>query len=91
MERRIEYWNHFIEAFFVGKEGGGSKVTGPRLRRIKLFVLKDNNFWFQIIDRHDGLGKTPDQMKAQDKRAYDHAMGNFWGEINRMLVGDISQ
>lgn len=80
-EKRLEYWNHFIEQFFVEKFGGAAIITGPRLRRIKEAILVDGVFWFDIIDRHDGQNRTPERMKADSAENYEHCLGNFWGML----------
>ena len=81
MEKRFEYWNHFIERFFVEKVGGGANVTGPRLRRIKNQILADTRFWFDILDRHNGQDRTPDEMRRSDPENYNHCLGDFWGMV----------
>lgn len=85
-EKRYEYWNHFVENFFVFGEGGGSGVTGPRLRKIKKYIIRDDNFWADVVIRHGGLDQTPNEMRLYDRDQYDHCQGNFWGMINQTLV-----
>lgn len=85
MDKRMEYWNHFVEQSYVQGIGGGHRVTGPRLRKIKNKVLHDKQFWFDIIDRHNGSNRTPEQMKAQNLENYNHCLGNFWGMVIEIL------
>lgn len=84
--KRLEYWNHFVARCFVEKVGGGNSITGHRLMKIQAVVLSDDNFWFDVINRHDGLERTPEQMKRDSKENYDHCLGNFWGMINQEMV-----
>ena len=79
--KKLEYWNHFIERFFLEKVGGGANITGPRLWRIKKIILADKRFWFDVIDRHNGQDRTPEQMMRADVENYIHCLGNFWGMV----------
>lgn len=84
-QKRHEYWNHFIEQWIVDKRGGGYGVTGPKLKKVKPHIFKDNNFWFDVVSRHDGLSRTPEAMQATDKLVYDHCRSNFWGMVYQMM------
>jgi len=84
-ERKHLIWNHFIEQWVVGGSGGGTGVTGPRLRRIKPYIWRDKAFWFDVALRH-GLNQiTPEELKLESPSVYEHAQGNFWGMIVEML------
>ncbi len=84
-QKRHEYWNHFIERWAVGKQGGGHGVTGPKLAKVKPYILKDSAFWVDVVSRHDGLSRTPEEMKANDRPTYDHCLGNFWGMVYQTM------
>jgi len=84
--KRHEYWNHFVARLFVDKVGGGWGVTGPKLAKIKERILRDDNFWEDIILQHGGLDKTPEQLHIDDPLIYDHCLGNFWGMIYQTLT-----
>lgn len=83
--KRNEYWNHFIERWVVAGEGGGQGVTGPRLQKIKERLFEDDVFWFDIIDRHNGEKRTPEEMKAANSENYNHCQGNFWGNVVALM------
>lgn len=85
-EKRFEYWNHFVEQYFVFGIGGGAGVTGPRLRKIKRAIIGDDALWQDVVIRHDGLSRTPNELCLYDRANYDHCLGNFWGAVNRILV-----
>ena len=84
--KRLEYWNYFIARWAVDGEGGGSGVTGKRLQKIRDKILNDDDFWQDIVLRHDGLNKPPEQLFAEDPENYRHCLGNFWGMIYQDLV-----
>lgn len=84
--KRTEYWCHFIEAWVVSGQGGGYGIIGPKLRRIKKAIMKDDGFWRDVILRHNGLTKTPDQMQVENAQNYIHCQGNFWGMIMQTMV-----
>jgi len=85
LAKRFEYWNHFVGRYFVEKIGGGSGITGNRLMKIKSAILADDNFWFDVINRHDGLSRTPEQMEIDNEENYNHCLGNFWGMVNQEM------
>jgi hypothetical protein len=85
-EKRLEYWNHFVARYFVEKVGGGNGVTGSRLMKIQSSILADDHFWLDVISRHNGLNRTPEQMRRDSKENYNHCLGNFWGMINQEMV-----
>ncbi len=81
-EKRNEYWNHFIEQWYIYKGGmGGSSVTGPQLRNIKPKVMVDNFFWNDVVACHRGLEYTPEQLSIIRPKTYEHCQGKFWGMI----------
>lgn len=86
LEKRSEYWNHFIEQWFVYKVGmGGSSITGPRLAKIKPEIMTDNFFWDDVVARHCGLEYAPEHLFEKHPETYEHCQGNFW----RMIAQEI--
>ena len=85
-QKRLEYWNHFVEQYFVDSIGGGNGITGPRLRKIKNSQMVNDQFWYNVIDMHDGQRRTPEQMKAESAGNYEHCLGNFWGMLMQDMV-----
>jgi hypothetical protein len=85
-DKRLQYWNHFIEQCFIEGIGGGHGITGPRLRKVKPIILPNDRFWADIIDRHNGTARTPEEMRQDDQANYDHCLGNFWGMVRQTMV-----
>ena len=84
-EKKHEYWNHFVTKYFTdGRRYPG--ITGPRLRKIKSIIWADEDFWFDILYRHNGKDMSPDQMLNDYGALYAHCSGNFWGMICQTLV-----
>lgn len=84
--KKHEYWNHFVARFFLEKVGGGHGVTATRLRRVKVEIWEDSEFWQDIVWRHGGNDVTPEQMQKRDEVVYQHCLGNFWGMIYQNLA-----
>ena len=84
--KKHEYWNHFVEKFFVMKDPLVVEITGPRLRKVKPIIWEDEFFWNDIIWRHSGVIKTPEEMEQEDRAVYEHCQGNFWGMIVQEMV-----
>lgn len=84
--KKNEYWQYFIERYFIFGEGGGYGVTGPRLRKIKEIVEDNDDFWQDIILRHGGLDRRPDELREQYPDMFEHCQGNFWGMIYQTLI-----
>lgn len=85
-EKKWEYWNHFVAAAFTGVTSKPHGITGPRLRKLRHKIWQDRDFWWDIVLRHGGDKYTPEQMRLDDPRQYEHALGNFWGGIVQDLV-----
>lgn len=84
--KRCEYWNHFIERWAIKKQGGGNGVTGPKLARIKAQIMRDDEFWLDVVARHGGIERTPEQLEEKMPINYEHCAGNFWGMIHQTLT-----
>ena len=83
--KKHEYWNHWVNYIFVqGVKPHG--VTGPRLKKIKPIIWHDDDFWFDIVARHSGELRTPEQMQIEDLPTYNHMIGNFTGMVYQSLV-----
>ena len=61
-------------------------MTGPKLRKIKPIIWQDENFWQDIVLRHNALGNPPELLKKYQPKAYEHCLGNFWGMIVQEMV-----
>lgn len=81
-ERKSQYWNYFIK----NKKYWGHGVTIKRLEKIEEFIFNDAFFWQDILDRHNGENRSPEEMKSQDKEIYLHMIGNFAGMIYGVLI-----
>lgn len=84
LEKRYEYWNHFIQAHAIGELAIG-RVTAKRLASVKDQILMDNHFWSDVIIRHGGDRMTPEQMKQAAPMTYQHCAGNFAGMLCQSL------
>ena len=71
-KKRFEYWNHFLAEWALRRGMGPAYVTGQKLAKIKSAILADNEFWEDIVFRHGGLDRTPEEMLQQDKFTYNH-------------------
>ena len=86
IEKRNEYWNHFITRWAIEHIGGGHGVTGPRLRKIHSEIMVDDDFWADVILRHGGLHNSPENLCKLYEADYNHCLGNFWGMLYQNLV-----
>lgn len=84
--KKHQVWNHFIERWVLEKLGGGYKVTGSRLNKIKPIIWNDRDFWQDIVYRHGLDRTTPEQLRENDIETYNHCLGNFWGMVYQDLV-----
>ena len=84
--KRNEYWNHFIARWAVESIGGGHGITGPRLRKIKDYIMADEDFWDDVVVRHSGLDTYAEYLQKHYPADYAHCLGNFWGMIHQTLV-----
>jgi len=78
--KKHEYWNHFV-ANWATSPKSGPITTGPRLTKVKPVIWQDKDFWWDIIDRHSGADRTPEEMAAQEPELYAHCLGNFWSSV----------
>ncbi len=86
-ETREIYWNHLLNVYFSGckKSKMSTGFTKKRLESIKSQVMKDQSFWWDVIDRHGGV-KDPVVLKLKCVQTYDHAFGNMVGMLHQYFV-----
>lgn len=77
--KKKEYWNHFLTL----KSYWGYCVTKKKLEKIKLTIWNDEEFWDDILGRHDGANQKPLDMNTA---TYEHCFGNFAGMIYQTLI-----
>lgn len=86
-EKKHVYWNHWVACIFVSERGTRPHgMTGARLAKVKSIIWNDDSFWSDILLRHSGFDRTPEQMKAEDLITYDHMIGNFTGMVYQSLI-----
>jgi hypothetical protein len=80
--KKNDYWTHFLK----NKQFWGNGFTEKRLQEIKKEIWMDNYFWDDVLVRHSGMDFSPDAMKQNNEKVYEHCMGNMTGMIMRFLV-----
>lgn len=85
-QKKHQYWNHFIEQWVVDGMGSGHSLTGLRLRKVKPIIWDDENFWDDIIMRHNALDHSPEHLRQHHPTMYAHCIGNFWGMVTQTMV-----
>ncbi len=81
-EKKTEYWNHFTTL----KSFWGHGVTLKRLEKAKPNLWNENNFWEDILFRHNGYKETPEEMLIRDRYTYDHCFGNMAAMIYQSMI-----
>ena len=85
----FEYWNHFVADWalngpaFYGPDN--KKLTPTKLRKARPVILDSNLVWMDVVLRHGGIDKTPEEMEQIDPANYEHAKGNFWGMVQTFI------
>ncbi len=87
-EKKSEYWNHFTDDNH--KSFRPKKITDIRLKLIKEVVLSDDFLWQEVIERHNALGKTPNELEETSLLDYRHARADFWTLIREKINASIS-
>ena len=82
--KKREYWDHFVTDAYEHNRFP-HEVTGPRLRKVKLNIWPDADFWDDVVHRHGGENMSPHLMAMADMGNYFHCRGNFWGMITQAL------
>ena len=80
-DKKNEYWNYFL----TQKGFWGYGVSLKKLEKVKPILWNDENFWSDILFRHNGSMETPEQMKERDKFVYNHCIGNMASMINQAM------
>ncbi len=80
-DKKNEYWNYFL----TQKSFWGYGVTLKRLEKVKLVLWSDDNFWGDILFRHNGGMETPEEMKNRDTSIYNHCIGNMASMVNQAM------
>ncbi len=69
-----EKWYVFVIA---NKNYWTHGMTLKRLDKVKAAVFADEDIMWDLLQRHGGKDKTPEEMKANDKECFEHCIGNF--------------
>ena len=76
LRKRHEYWNHCVARMLT--EGlCPDQVNGRRIAEVKLRILRDDEFWEQVVRRHGGIERAPEEMDESDPAAYAHCFSTF--------------
>ncbi len=87
-EKKYEYWNHFTGD--AHKSFRPKKITDIRLKLIKKVVLNDDFLWRKVIERHNALGKSPNELEETSLPDYRGARVDFWGLIREKINASIN-
>lgn len=82
-QKKNEFWDYFTSEECKNFRYRG--MTDNRLKRVKSIVWKDDDFWFDIVLRHGGQIRTPQEMREKDSFVFDHCIGNFFGQISEIM------
>lgn len=81
-KKKDEYWFHFTK----NKQFWGNGFTAKRLDVAKKELWDNKEFWDDILVRHAGMELTPEEMKQQNEKVYEHCMGNMTGMIMKFFI-----
>lgn len=68
----------------------GVRNVSPGSNHLKMIrtmynkILEDDFLWADIVWRHGFFDALPWNAENENKAAYDHAIGNFWGYVSAM-------
>lgn len=82
MERKRLWWDHFVGS----KKYHAHGFTIRRLEKARDFLWNDDDFWWDVLDRHRGREINPEDMEKSDPEMYHHLMGNMMGMIMQTMV-----
>ena len=82
-KKKWEYWNHFILRVFYDKIKG---FTPRRMKKARVLIWLDNDFWMDILQRHGGNDLTPEGMCQKNRDNYNHMLSNMVSMVNQTLV-----
>lgn len=88
-EKKSQYWDHFTDE--SRKSYRPKKITDIRLKQIKEIVLEDELLWQEVISRHNGLDKTPAELKEMSLSDYREARANFWAMIREKIERQLAR
>lgn len=83
--KKIEYWLYFLSVVDNNKKYY-RYLTARRLKLARKKLWHDEDFWWDIILRHDGLNSTPEEMQKKSIENYNHMIGNFASWVWQRLV-----
>jgi hypothetical protein len=78
--------NKWFDFIVLNKNHWGNGWTLKRLSAVRFAVLNDNNFMFDLLERHGGKDLMPEQMKEKDKEMFSHCIGNFSCNIHYKMI-----
>ena len=73
--RMDQYYDHLIASWKYWCHG----FTLARLKRVRQRVVTDTDVLTDILFRHSGRDRDPEQMQVESPETYDHCMGNLAG------------
>lgn len=76
--KKEEYWQHWINQELP------KGFTKKKLDKVKKIIWTNKFFWTDILLRHGGMDKTPDQLK-EDGCLYEHCMSNMTGMVRETI------
>lgn len=56
-------------------------LTDARMKKLKVRLWHDADFWDDIIARHGGLGIPAKELRLSEPAIYAHCLGNFHGML----------
>lgn len=86
--KRLQYFNHFVTRLVLDRGSRFGDVTVGKLRAHEGKIIADDLLWQDVIVRHDGVRRSPDEMRATDAATYEYCVGNFWGQVAAIVNGD---
>lgn len=60
--------------------------TKKRLEKIKPIIFQDDDFWSDILFRHNGNNFSPEEMKANNQEIFEHCISNMIGMVMQTMV-----
>lgn len=81
-ERAEQYYQYVVDNRKLWCHG----FTANRLKFIKEAVLLNNDIMWDLLDRHQCMNHSPEEMRQFDKQQFDHAIGNLSTSILYMMM-----
>jgi hypothetical protein len=76
------WWDWFL----ANKKYWHHGLTYARLNRAQTHIWLDTEIWYDLLNRHGMIDKFPWKAEIEDKENYDHAIGNFAGNISARIL-----